>query len=73
MRVRRFCIQRAAIAEAADRYEEQATLLAIVDYIDKELEEAAEKQFTRPIGTADIAGRGIPVAMPDPDKAGYPW
>ena len=60
-------------AEADERFDEAAAYHTVIDFLDKEIEEAAEKQFTKPIGRAELAGRGIPVALPDPDKAGYPW
>lgn len=67
LRTRKFCMTRALSAEADERFDEAAAYYRIIDFLDKEIEEAAEKQFTRPIGT------GLSVMPPDPDKAGYPW
>lgn len=67
LRARRFCMDRAQSAEADGRFEEAATYHTVIDFLDKEIEEAAEKQFTRPIGT------GLSVMPPETDKAGYLW
>lgn len=67
LRARKHAMNLALSAESDERFDEAAAYYRIVDFLDKEIEEAAEKQFTRPIGT------GLSVMPPDPDKAGYPW